>query len=259
MRIPPWAVGTLIGSLVVTTAWAQGASARLELEGRFWHPVLAARARAAVADEPATDIDLKRDLGMRDRGLSEARLTWRVGRRHRLRLAYTPIVYQGDRIVQTTVRFRGQTYEFGTRVASEFRLQYLRLGWTWLWLDLGGGVVRLGPLVDFKGFRAEGSLTTSAGPVPISATRTWWAGAPTLGVALDVRPSGWVGVFVEVSGLPAGSLGTFWDGEIGVQVTPFRHFRLVGGYRYLRGQVTSGSDFVEATMVGPFLSAILGF
>jgi hypothetical protein len=259
MRLPPWAVGTLMGSLVVATAWAQDAPTRLELEGRLWRPVLAAQARAAVADEPTTDLDLKQDLGMRDHWISEARLTWRIGRKHRLRLAYTPIVYRGDRIVQTTVHFRGRTYEFGTRVASEFRLQYLRLGWTWLWLDFGNGAVRLGPLVDFKGFRAEGSLTTPDLPIAVSATRVWWAGAPTLGVALDVRPSGWIGVFAEISGLPVGSLGTFWDGEVGVQFTLIRYLRVTGGYRYLHGRVTSGPDFVEATMAGPFLSAVLGF
>ncbi|MCS7311661.1 MAG: hypothetical protein NZ742_01915 [Acidobacteria bacterium] len=37
----------------------------------------------------ATDVDLKRDLGVDDRRLPEARLTWRLGRPYRFRFAYT--------------------------------------------------------------------------------------------------------------------------------------------------------------------------
>ncbi|GBC84504.1 hypothetical protein HRbin11_00933 [bacterium HR11] len=256
MRILLW---TLAWGWVGSMAWAQEVSARLELEGRLWGPTLTAYARTAVADRLATDVDLKRDLGVSDRRFPEARLTWSIGRKHRLRLAYTAIDYQGDRVVQTTVRFRGRTYEFGTRVASAFRLRYLRFGWTWRLIDLGDGVVRLEPLLDLKGLRAEGSLTTPDLPVPVSAARTWWAGAPTPGAALEVQPSDWIGMFAEISGLPVGSYGAFWDWEVGVQVTPVRYLRLSGGYRYLHGRAESGTDFVRVTLAGPFLAAALRF
>ncbi len=253
MRILLW---TLAWSVAGTTAWAQ---ARLELEGRLGSPILTAHARAAVSGEPATDVDLKRDLGIDDRQFLEARLTWRVGRQHRFRLSYAAIAYRGDRVVQTTVRFRGRTYEFGTRVVSEFRLQYARLGWTWQWIGLGDGAVRLGPLVDLKGLWAEGSLAAPDLLVPVSAARTWRLGVPTAGAALDVRPAAWIGLFAEVSGLPVGSRGAFWDWEVGVEVMPIRYLRLSGGYRYLHGRAESAADFVRVTLAGPFLAAALGF
>lgn len=96
-------------------------------------------------------------------------------------------------------------------------------------------------------------------PTLVSATRTWRLGAPTPGAALDVRPSDWMGMFAEISGLPAGSYGAFWDWEVGVQVTPVRYLRLSGGYRYLHGRAGSGTDLARVTLAGPFLAVALGF
>ncbi|MCS7311662.1 MAG: hypothetical protein NZ742_01920 [Acidobacteria bacterium] len=93
----------------------------------------------------------------------------------------------------------------------------------------------------------------------VSADRTWRGVAPTPGVALDIRPSGWVSMCAEISGLAVGSHGAFWDWEVSVQVTPVRYLRLSGGYRYSPGRVESGSDLVRVHLAGPFPAVALGF
>jgi hypothetical protein len=83
----------------------------LELEGRYWPATLAStmRVTGAHGEVPAdlATIDLKGDLGLRDKKLTDWRVMLFTGPRSRLRVAYVKMDYNADQDVQRTVVFNG--------------------------------------------------------------------------------------------------------------------------------------------------------
>jgi hypothetical protein len=79
---------------------------RLELEGRFWFTDLEGRVKVTEADK-GTDINSKKDLGIKDEGYPEVRLTWYAGKKSKIRIAYTQVGYDGDASMQRTILFNG--------------------------------------------------------------------------------------------------------------------------------------------------------
>jgi hypothetical protein len=177
----------------------------LELEGRYWITDLSGKVKVSETFA-GTKIDFKSDLGIKDENFLEARLTWYTGPKSKIRLAYTQNGFEGDENLGRTIEFAGQTYTVGTRVETGVKVSYLRLGWAWQFIDIGNGTVKVGTLLEGKGFWGKVSLEAPDLSTPIKESKNFLFGLPTLGVALDVNPHRVVNIFVEASGLTAGSL-----------------------------------------------------
>src|SRR5438045_9635331 len=103
--------------LVASCLALGSASAQMiEIEGRYWIARTDVQVRVAKFGL-ATDIDLKKDLGIGDEGFPEGQVTWSHGS-NRLRFDFIPIRYSGDHDVSRTIVFNGRTYIVGTRVIS---------------------------------------------------------------------------------------------------------------------------------------------
>src|SRR5437870_4265473 len=224
-----------------------------EIEGRYW----ITRTDAQVRVERfglATDIDLKKDLGVGDEGFPEGRVTFSHGG-NRFRFAFTPIHYTGDHDVNRTIIFNGRTYTFGTRVISSIDVNYLRFSWNYFFLRTSR--LRIGPMLEGNGFLQD--LSLKAPSLGIEQSENLSVGAPAIGVAVEYNPRGILHVQGEVAGISVGRYGYFVRSEAGVKLTPGRHVGITAGYRTFDLHADYQPDFVKLRIHGPFVGASLRF
>jgi hypothetical protein len=197
-------------------------------------------------------------LGVDDESFPDARVSLNAGPLGRFRLGYTRADLNGERFVGRDILFGGTTFTAGTRVVTDFETNYVRFGWLWQmsFLDM----VKLGPMLEAKGFWGETSLK-APGTVPLTQqTEKFSFALPTIGAALNVTlPLTSIDFFAEVSGLPAGNLGYFVDGEAGVKYVPLPFVSIVAGYRIFDIKVESGANSARFQLRGPFAGLTVRF
>ena len=231
---------------------------KVEFEGRYWITDFAAKGKVTVFDI-GTEIDFKDDLGLKDEDFPDLRFTWYTGPKSKLRLAYTQAAYRGDKNIERTIEFGGESYTVGTRVKTDLDVYYLRLGWAWQFIDIANGKVKCGTLLEAKGFLVDIALDAPDLIPPIKESEEFVGGLPTIGAVLDINPHRMVKVFAEVSGIYAGKYGYFLDGEVGVKVVPIKNLSILGGYRILDFKAEDDPDFAKLRISGPFVGATLRF
>jgi hypothetical protein len=204
----------------------------LELEGRFWWTDLQGKMKVTDSNDIGTDIDLKEDLGIKDEGYPEVRLTWYTGKKSKIRIAYTQVGYDGDANVQGTILYNGTTYDVGTRVVTEFDIKYASIGWAWQFINIDNGFFKLGTLIEAKGFWTEATLEAPDLATPIKEKEKFTFVLPTIGAALDINPHKMLNIFAEGSGLYAGNYGYMYDVEAGVKLIPIKILSIMGGTDY---------------------------
>ncbi|MGQ9645309.1 MAG: hypothetical protein ACUVWO_02075 [Thermodesulfobacteriota bacterium] len=230
----------------------------LELEGRFWFTDLEGRVKVTEADL-GTDINLKRDLDLKDEGYPEVRLTWYTGKKSKIRVGYTQVDYEGDASLQRTILFKGTTYSVGTRVVTDLEIKYLRIGWAWQFICMDSGLIKLGTLIEGKGFWTKATLEAPDLVPAIREKESFIFALPTVGAALDINPHPMVNIFAEGSGLPAGKYGHMYDVEAGIKLIPVRILSIMGGYRLLEFKAKDDRDFAKARVQGPFVGVTVRF
>jgi hypothetical protein len=251
-------VGLLV-SLGLLAAWSGPAAAqRVELEGRYWPARVRAEAKIEGGSLPGTAVDFERDLGIDEPALADLRLSVLTGPNSRLRLAYTHAGYEGDRVIGRAIEFNGTTYPAMTRVVSELDLHYARLGWMWQ-LPVIADRLRLGPVLEAKGFVVEATLDAPAITPRRRETEEVALVVPTVGLALDLSLHPAVSVFAEASGLSVGEPGHVVDAEAGVRITLAGYFSLIGGYRLFDVRGEEDRSFARFRLSGPFVGATLRF
>jgi hypothetical protein len=232
--------------------------ATLELEGRYWIPDLRGKVKASETFID-TEIDFKGDLGIKDENFPELRLTWYTGPKSKIRLAYTQAGFEGDENLNRTIEFDGQTYTAGTRVETDVKVRYLSLGWAWQFIDIGEGVLKLGTLLEGKGFWGKASLEAPDLSPSVKESEKFLFGLPTIGIALDINPHKMVNIFAEGSGLTAGSYGYVYDAEAGIKIIPVKFLSILGGYRIFGIKAQHNHDYAKLRFHGPFAGATIRF
>ena len=231
---------------------------RVEFEGRYWVTDLTAEGKVTESGI-GTKLDFEEDLGIKDENLPEGRFTWYTGPNSKLRLTYTQVAYSGDKNIERTIEFGGKTYTVGTRVKTDVDLIYVRLGWAWQFIDIARGTVKLGTLLEAKGFWLDISLDAPNLTPPVEASEGFIGALPTVGLALDINPHRILNIFAEASGIYAGNYGYFLDGEAGVKIIPIKNLSLFGGYRILDFRAEDDPDFAKLRILGPFAGITLRF
>ena len=243
--------------------WSPASAQVLELEGRYWPATLTSSVRVTgdqgeVPSDLST-IDLKSDLGLKDKNLKDWRVTLFTGPHSRLRAGYVKMDYSADQQVQRTIVFEGQRYTVGTRVLTKLTLDYSRYGWIWEFVGGRSSKVRFGTLLEAKTISIDTSLSAPSLDPPVAEKKKLSGTLPTIGLVLDIDPTRTVNIFAEFSGMSVGNKGHAWDGEAGFKVTLGSHLVLNGGYRYFDLEVNDDPDFAKLKNSGPFVGAGLRF
>ena len=234
------------------------AAQRVELDGRYWAPDVSAEAKIEGGSLSGTTFDFKKDLRIDDEPLADLRLSVFTGPNSKLRLAYTHAGYDGDTTLGRTIQFNGAVYPATTRVVSELDVHYARLGWIWQ-IPVIPGKLKLGPILEAKGFVVEATLEAPATTPRLRETETLAIVIPSVGLVLDVSPRPAVDLFAEVSGLTVGDPGHVVDAEAGVRITLMKFLTVTGGYRFFEVRGEEDASFARLRLSGPFVGATLRF
>ena len=243
--------------LFLITAGQAWAEPGMEFEGRYWMPGLTSSVKSTAAGV-GTNIDLRKDLGVKDEIFPDLRLIAEGESSGMFRVAFNQFNLSGNRFIGQDIEFGGKTFTTSTRVKTDLDINYARLGWAWKSNLMD--TVKIGPLVEIKTIWANASLKApEALPSPVKESQKFAFGVPTLGLVMEINPLEMVSLFAEASGLPLGNLGYFLDSEGGIKIVPIKYLSIVGGYRIFDIKIEKDSDFARLKMHGPFAGATLRF
>lgn len=235
---------------------AENTRVTIEFEARYWFPELSGSAKAVSANI-GSGIDFKDDLGMKDENFPEGRITWYPGPNSRLRVSYFRVGYDGENRLDRTITFRGREFTVGTTVQSTGDIKDVKLGWAWQFINLAGGKIKLGTLLEASLVWADVSIKGTGGL--IKAEKSYTVPLPAIGFSLNVAPWKWMDGFLDLSGLPLGQYGHTFNVEGGLKIIPIKNVSVIGGYRYSDLEFESHPDFVKVRLSGPFVGATLRF
>lgn len=242
---------TAIAIVLASVSLTGQASAEIVFEARQWSPDLSGEIRIDGSSVIET-IDLTNDLGLQDDESIEGRLTIRPSRRTLVRLGWTPLTMNGDKIISRTISFLGRDFEISSRVESELELEYARVGFAWQFFSSGDGKYRIGPLVEAKGFRGKATLSAPDLPVPARESEEFETAFASVGLILDLEPSERFHIFAEGSVLVDDSQGELTETEIGVRFFPAKYVSIVAGLRQLEIDAEDEDDLLKMDLDGVF-------
>ncbi len=229
---------------------------RVEVQGRYWIPDL--EGNAIVNDRnQSTNIDFDSDLDIENENIPEARLLWHTGPYSSIRATYLRVDYGGDTNLSRTIVFDGQTYPVTSRIVSDMELQYFSLGWNWNLVHLDEDRFKAGIILEAKGIAADMSL--DAPNLGISESEQFVGGAPTPGASMEYTAFNTVNLFAEITGLPAGHYGHFFDAQAGVKWIPQQNVAVTAGYRVIDVKVRYKDDRGDLQLKGPFFGVDVRF
>ncbi|MCU0650799.1 MAG: hypothetical protein MUC52_01000 [Candidatus Omnitrophica bacterium] len=241
----------------------------VEFEGRYWMPDLTAKAKVTEAGIIGSNLNFKSELGIKDEDFPEARFIWHTGPNSRIRAFYTQAEFDGDQTVSQTITFDGKTYTAGAQVKSNLDLQYFGLGWIWEFINTMDEKVKIGTILEAKGFAGEASLDAPA--LSISESTDFIAGLPTAGLSFTVNPFKdsapyksrnmltELSFYGEAAGMSAGTYGYFLDAEAGVKWAPVKNVSVSGGYRMVSMKAEDDPDYAKLELKGWFAGCSIRF
>lgn len=231
----------------------------LVLEPGYFRPSFTFIAHYVANGIGAADVNFKDDLGLNNKNAPEYRL-WL---NDTLRLAYTKWDFSGGKTLPIDITWGGSTFPAGNTASSILKTDYYRL--TWLHHITKSPVLQTDWLIDLKGFnfRAAISGTDTLGHV-VTQSKDFTGVIPTVGlrVVTKLKGNSGLGVFGEITGIPAGKYGYFYDMEGGLKYYLNKQASVTMGYRafdlYAKDGKADG-DKVEFKQSGPFFTLAYKF
>jgi hypothetical protein len=179
---------------------ATGENYHVELAGTLWNPTPEIFISSEGLGQLGDDIDFVNTFGLTKTKFKQLKLVLRPGTKHKFRLEYTPIKYNGERAVPVSFVFNGQRYSIGVPVTSEVLWKAYRFGYEFDFIYKDRGFV--GMLLEAKYTDISATLTANA--VGISGTEFTHARGPVPAIGVIARgyivPN--ISITGEFSGLP---------------------------------------------------------
>jgi hypothetical protein len=226
-------------------------------EARYWRPTLESEIVATAAGLQGDRIDPVDTLGVdEEQNVFEGRAGLTFLGRHKLRLGYLPLSFDGDRVLSQDINFQGQTFTASTRVITDLDVKILRAGYEFDFFKTPVGY--LGVLLEVHYFDGEARLRDSAGGT--DETVDFRVPIPVIGLTFRAYPiTRILTVGAEVVGIAAGDKGHYLDGEVSVTLSPWPFVELTGGYRVIDLHGEEGDDEIDLRLHGPFASLTIRF
>lgn len=209
---------------------AIGEQYRIELSGGFWRPKVAGIISSEQFGIVGSNIDFVKDLGFETTRFGDGRLVLRPGKKHRLRVQYTPVSYSAESALSREVVFNGIKYPANVPVQSSFDWKVWRFGYEYDFFYRDRG---------FIGFLIEGRYTEMAAhlksPLNDEATSAQ-APLPAFGLIGRGYPLKNVSITAEVSGFKLPNVDEDYDAnyvdiDIYGTVNFTHHFGVQAGWR----------------------------
>ncbi len=236
---------------------ADPAASEVLIEARAWPAELGGQIDLENLEnnEFFAGVDPINDLGLEEDGIFEGRLVFRPGRRTVLRFAWMPLSFTGDETIRGMVGDLVVT----PRVQTALDLDYGRLAFAWQFLSARKGRLRLGPMIEVKGFQGEATVAVDNPIVPIVERTDFETGLASVGLMLDLEPSPRVSVFAEATSLVDTDEGDLRDAEIGLRFFATRLLAVTAGYRAIEIEIDDLRDRLEVDIDSFFAGVALRF
>src|SRR5215210_3899119 len=92
---------------------ATGENYHVELAGTIWNPTPEINISSESLGIPGDNVDFVNTLALPKSKFKQLKLVLRPGTKHKFRIEYTPIKYNGQNSVPTSFVFNGQRYSIG--------------------------------------------------------------------------------------------------------------------------------------------------
>jgi len=227
-------------------------------ELRYWRPTLESSIVASTGASQGTTVDPVSDLGLdEEQNAYEARAGLTFLGRHKFRIGYLPLSFDGDRTITQNITFQGQTFTASTRVLTDLDVKILRAGYEFDFFKTPLGF--LGILFEVHYFDGEARLRSSTGTPDEKVD--FRVPVPVVGLAFRTYPTitRIVSLGAELVGVYAGSTGHYLDGEASITFSPWPFVELTGGYRVIDLEGEDGDDKLDLFLHGPFASLTIRF
>jgi hypothetical protein len=236
---------------------ATGEKYHIEASLVFWNPNLEAIISSEQLGIPGSDIDVKSDLGYEDKTIREFRLVLRPGRKHKFRIAYTPISFDGDTVLNRTIIFNGIEFNVGLPIQTEFKWNTWRFGYEYDFLYRDR---------VFAGFILEARQTHAtlqlASPIDTEFTEARGP-VPGIGGIVRVYVAKNVSITGEITGLKVPEIqdyeGSFVDFDLYATFNFNHYVGVQGGYRTLDASYLAKLDNGDLNLKGLYFAGVVRF
>lgn len=223
----------------------------------LWNPDLEATIESESLGIIGDKVDIKADLGYVDKQIREFRLVLRPAKKHKFRIAYTPVDYTGDVILSREIIFNGIKFKVGLPIQTEFKWDTWRLGYEYDFVSQDR---------FFVGFIAEARMTdaelTLQSPVDDEFSRARGP-VPAIGGIFRAYPERHTSITAEFTGFKLPEVnnyqGDFFDFDIYGTYNFTRNFGAQGGYRTLDASYIAKHDNGELKLKGFYFAGVLRY
>ena len=163
----------------------------VELTAGLWDPIPVIVASSEQFGIPGSDIHFGNDLGLTRTSHPDFRLTFKLARKHKLRVSLVPIEYTQQSVLARPLVFQGIQYDANIPVASTFQWDAWRFGYEYDIVSRQRGY--FGILLEAKYTRLAARLTSDDADEYVRAQ----APIPALGAILRVYPTRFTPLTVE--------------------------------------------------------------
>jgi len=236
---------------------ATGEKYHVEVSYGFWHPDLEATISSEQLGIIGTEIDVKSDLGYTDEAIRQFRLVLRPGKKHKFRIEYVPVKFEGDTILNRSIVFNGILFNAGLPIQSQFEWDTWRLGYEYDFVYTDR--VFAGFIVEVRQTTAQLQLDS-----PIDSEFTEAKGPiPGIGGIVRVYPAKKFSITGEITGLNVPEIddyeGQFIDVDIYGTFNFTHNFGVQAGYRALDASYIAKLDTGDLTLKGFYFTAVARF
>ena len=231
----------------------------IELTGGLWEPTPAVVISSEQFGILGSNIDFAQDLGLSRSRQPDFRLTFKTGRKHKLRVSVTPIAYSQQVQLKNPLVFQGIAYDVSETVSSALQWNSWRFGYEYDVISRNRGY--FGLLLEAKYPQLEASLTSPDAHEYVRAK----APIPAAGAILRLYPTRFTPVTAEFTGfkLPASYSDNYRAQYVEFDVfTTINLSRMIGvnlGYRSMDLSYLMNRDTGDLKLDGIYLSGTFRF
>ena len=227
----------------------------------YWYPMLKADLRVDTELIPGTEMNLKDDLGIGNKGIPSVEAFLGTDKHH-LSLMYTTVDYSGESRIGRNIRFMGKSYAANALVESDFKLQMLDLEYQYDLVNMENILAgfSLGLIGKIKYIDADVQLVSNTAGSVNNWEQSVAVPIPMVGVGAHI---GLLAKILEARAKITGigySGHMFYDAMADVSVTPFPFLDIHGGYRIMKLKIDGISDvYGDVEFSGPYVGLTVGF
>jgi hypothetical protein len=229
----------------------------VELSARWWSPTpMLVIDTNALADVGGA-VDFVEEFEVEEVRFRELRATLKPGRKHKLRVAYLPVLYEQTTFLVRTIDFGGQTFAVGSEATGVVDWTFWRFGYEYDVVAGPRGFV--GVVVDARYNDVTASVDTADFGSAAIEEQVW---VPTVGgIARGYLAEG-LSATVEFSGFDLERdtvLGKLYDLDIYGTLSLGNNVGITGGWRRLQAEYQADDDLGDVEFEGIYFGLDLRF